>query len=120
MDASDVAMEGWLRLVVGAIDAIQDLAPWLVDAREDWNEAATMGAGFGVIRIAGHRDPASPLPYADTVQRLFGRHDVSSIQAHTGGERSPKQAQVGRTYRCRLVRRQAWWPVRSRTLLRMP
>jgi hypothetical protein len=49
MDASDAAIEVWLRLMVDAIDAIQDPAPWLVTAREDWNEAATVGAGFGVI-----------------------------------------------------------------------
>jgi hypothetical protein len=49
MDVSDAAMGVWLRLLVGAIEAIQDPAPWLVAARDDWNEAATMGAGFGVI-----------------------------------------------------------------------
>lgn len=49
MDAPDAAIEVWLRLIVGAIDAIQEPAPWLMAAREDWNEAATMGAGFGVI-----------------------------------------------------------------------
>jgi hypothetical protein len=27
--------------------------------------------------------PASPLPFADRTQRLFGRHDVSSVQVHT-------------------------------------
>ncbi len=49
MDATDAAMEVWLRLLVGAIDAMPDPPPWLAAAREDWNEAATMGFGFGVI-----------------------------------------------------------------------
>jgi len=26
---------------------------------------------------------ASPLPFSDTIQRAFGRHDISSVQAHT-------------------------------------
>ena len=34
----------------------------------------------------GVATPASPLPFSDTLQRVFGRHDVSSIQAHTGPE----------------------------------
>jgi hypothetical protein len=49
IDASDAAMEVCLRLVVGAIDALPGPPPWLAAAREDWNTAATMGAGFGVI-----------------------------------------------------------------------
>lgn len=34
----------------------------------------------------GIATPASPLPHAETIQRLFGRHDISGIQAHTGPE----------------------------------
>ena len=29
--------------------------------------------------------PSAPLPHAQTIQRSFGRHDVSGIQAHVGG-----------------------------------
>jgi hypothetical protein len=28
--------------------------------------------------------PAGPLPFGHSIQRLFGRHDISGIQAHTG------------------------------------
>jgi hypothetical protein len=35
IDASDAALEVWLRLVVGAIDAMPDPPPWLAAARED-------------------------------------------------------------------------------------
>jgi hypothetical protein len=49
IDVSDAAMEVYLRLVVGAIDAIPEPPPWLVAAREEWNTAATIGTGFGVI-----------------------------------------------------------------------
>jgi hypothetical protein len=34
----------------------------------------------------GVATPSSPLPYAHTIGRLFGRHDVASIQAHQGPE----------------------------------
>jgi hypothetical protein len=49
IDASDAAMEVCLRLIVRAIDEIPNPPTWLAAAREDWNTAATMGAGFGVI-----------------------------------------------------------------------
>ncbi len=39
--------------------------------------------------------PASPLPFSDTLQRLFGRHDVSSIQAHTGPEAAASAQAMG-------------------------
>jgi len=32
----------------------------------------------------GIATPASPMPHGATIQRLFGRHDVSSVQAHAG------------------------------------
>jgi hypothetical protein len=32
----------------------------------------------------GVATPSSPLPFSNTIQRAFGRHDVSAIQAHTG------------------------------------
>lgn len=33
----------------------------------------------------GVATPASPLPFADVIQRCFGRRDISAVQAHTGG-----------------------------------
>jgi Domain of unknown function (DUF4157)/Protein-glutamine gamma-glutamyltransferase len=32
----------------------------------------------------GVATPSSPLPFGDRIQRLFGRHDLSSVQAHSG------------------------------------
>ncbi len=32
----------------------------------------------------GLQDPAGPLPFLDVIQPLFGRHEVSQVQAHTG------------------------------------
>ena len=37
-------------------------------------------AARGVATAAG------PLPFGDQIQRSFGRHDISGVQAHTGGD----------------------------------
>jgi hypothetical protein len=43
----------------------------------------------------GVATPASPLPFSDAIQRAFGRHDVSSIQAHTGPEAAASARAMG-------------------------
>ena len=43
----------------------------------------------------GIATPASPLPYADTIQRAFGRHDISTVQAHTGGAAASSASAMG-------------------------
>jgi hypothetical protein len=40
--------------------------------------------------VHGTSGASEPLPHLDAIQRSFGRHDVSRIEAHTGGD-----AQVG-------------------------
>lgn len=49
------------------------------------HEAAThAGTGHGAHAPAASTDqPGHPLPFLDTIQRSFGRHDVSHIRAHT-------------------------------------
>ena len=34
----------------------------------------------------GTRGASEPLPHLDTIQRLFGRHDVTGVKAHTGDD----------------------------------
>ncbi|HEX3763823.1 MAG TPA: DUF4157 domain-containing protein [Kofleriaceae bacterium] len=43
----------------------------------------------------GTATPASPLPHADRLQRAFGRHDISGIQAHTGGDAAASAHAMG-------------------------
>ena len=43
----------------------------------------------------GVATPSSRLPHAEMVQRLFGRHDVSQIQAHTGPEAATSARAMG-------------------------
>lgn len=43
----------------------------------------------------GIATPASPLPHADHIQRLFGRHDISGIKAHTGAAATASAREAG-------------------------
>jgi hypothetical protein len=43
----------------------------------------------------GVATPASALPFANTIQRAFGRHDVSSVRAHTGDEAAASARAMG-------------------------
>jgi hypothetical protein len=38
---------------------------------------------------------ASPLPHAETIQRAFGHHDISAIQAHTGADATASAGAMG-------------------------
>jgi hypothetical protein len=38
---------------------------------------------------------SSSLPYGDVIQRAFGRHDISSVQAHTGSEAAASANAMG-------------------------
>lgn len=49
--------------------------------------SSVYGEDYAPVHAAAARGvatPASPLPYLETIQRCFGRHDVSGIQAHVG------------------------------------
>ncbi|HEX8114442.1 MAG TPA: DUF4157 domain-containing protein, partial [Kofleriaceae bacterium] len=48
-------------------------------------EAATQGIAGG----------GGPLPHADTIQRLFGRHDISGVEAHVGGPAATASRAIG-------------------------
>jgi hypothetical protein len=43
----------------------------------------------------GTATPATRLPHADQIQRAFGRHDISGIQAHVGGEATESAREMG-------------------------
>ncbi|APR88471.1 Flagellar hook-length control protein FliK [Minicystis rosea] len=42
----------------------------------------------------GLRTPVVPLPHVDQIQRAFGRHDISHVQAHVGAEKSTSTMQA--------------------------
>ena len=43
----------------------------------------------------GIATPSAPLPHASSIQRAFGRHDISSVQAHTGPEAADSARAMG-------------------------
>lgn len=47
--------------------------------------------------VAGTRGPGQALPYLSTIQRSFGRHDISHIVAHTGHEAAAGARAMGAT-----------------------
>ncbi|MBC7974201.1 MAG: DUF4157 domain-containing protein, partial [Myxococcales bacterium] len=49
----------------------------------------------------GVATPSGPLPHGDTIQRAFGHHDISSVQAHTGPEAAASAGAMGaEAYAC--------------------
>jgi len=46
--------------------------------------APTSGPTVHEAAAQGVATPSSPLPHGSTIQQLFGRHDISNVQAHTG------------------------------------
>jgi hypothetical protein len=56
------------------------------------------GGGEASIHEAAERGVSgggASLPHLDVIQRSFGRHDVSGIQAHTGSKASAASASIG-------------------------
>ncbi|WP_325312069.1 eCIS core domain-containing protein [Longimicrobium sp.] len=44
---------------------------------------------------AGLRGTGAPLPHGEAIQRAFGRHDLSSVRAHVGGEAAAAAGSIG-------------------------
>jgi Domain of unknown function (DUF4157) len=63
--------------------------------RKSGDAAAPSGAGAVEIGEAGVRGAGSALPHGEAIQRSFGRHDVSGIQAHTGGDAAAAAGALG-------------------------
>jgi hypothetical protein len=57
----------------------------------------TAGDAAGVHEAAqrGIASPAMQLPYLEQIQRSFGKHDVSGVKAHVGGDAVASAQQMG-------------------------
>jgi hypothetical protein len=56
------------------------------------------GADSGAVREAATQGGASgggPLPHVDMIQRLFGRHDISGVEAYVGGPAAVASRAIG-------------------------
>ena len=58
-------------------------------------EAAASEDQIHAAAARGTATPPSPLPHADRLQRLFGRHDISGIEAHVGAEATASAGAMG-------------------------
>ena len=67
----------------------------MVQQRTADKHAPSDGATVHAAASQGVATPASRLPFSDTIQCAFGRHDVSSIQAHTGPEAAASAHAMG-------------------------
>lgn len=72
----------------------QIVAP-VIQQRADDKHEPTDEATVQAAAPRGVATPASRLPFSDMLQRVFGRHDVSSIQAHTGPEAAASAQAMG-------------------------
>ncbi|HEX3476085.1 MAG TPA: DUF4157 domain-containing protein [Kofleriaceae bacterium] len=52
-------------------------------------------AGVHAAASRGIATPASPLPHGESIQRMFGRHDISQVQAHAGPEATDAARTMG-------------------------
>jgi serine/threonine protein kinase len=76
--------------------AIQELFGSHVQRRAvDGDAGAQDTAAIHASAQRGIATSASPLPFADQIQRLFGRHDISGIQAHTGADAAASARDMG-------------------------
>jgi hypothetical protein len=58
---------------------------------------ATDSSAVHAAAARGTATPSSGLPHGDAIQRAFGRHDVSGVQAHTGSEAAESAGAMGAT-----------------------
>jgi len=67
----------------------------LFGVQRDATAAVEDPAQVHAAAARGTATPATRLPHADQIQRAFGRHDISGIQAHVGGEATESARDMG-------------------------
>ena len=77
------------RTLVDQLDATSSMVQRKAIATAAAPEAVHVAAAHGTA------DTPGSLPYGDTIQRAFGRHDVSRIGAHVGGRAAEGAARMG-------------------------
>ena len=85
------------QIVVPAVPAVQrraDAAP-AVQRPASAEPGKQDEASVHAAAAQGIATAASPLPHGISIQRLFGRHDISQVQAHTGPEAAHSARNMG-------------------------
>lgn len=65
--------------------------------RAQASEASTSPTSVHDTAARGVRGAGAPLPHLERIQRSFGRHDVSGVAAHVGGEASEAARKIDAT-----------------------
>jgi hypothetical protein len=76
------------------VEQVQASAPPVQRKAQPAEGSAHGGAVHGAAE-RGTATAASALPHAAAIQQLFGRHDISGIKAHTGGEAAASARDMG-------------------------
>lgn len=87
MDAHAVQQSAGKRTLVE--QAYAPVAPVQQRAGGDGSTAVHQAAAEGIAT------PSSALPYGDVIQKSFGRHDVSTVQAHAGRDAAATAGAMG-------------------------
>src|SRR5579883_1305608 len=71
-------------------------APSILPANSaDAWEPGSLASTVKWVAAAGLQGSSQPLPYAATIQKAFGRHDISRVQAHLGGSAAAAARALG-------------------------
>jgi hypothetical protein len=77
-----------------AFDPVQRL----VGGVDGGQPSKRVDAGYGsIVEAAAHGvgSGGGPMPHGETIQRAFGRHDVSGVEAHVGGSAETASRAIG-------------------------
>jgi hypothetical protein len=75
--------------IAGAVPGKHTLVEQVAPAEIQRRASGAADPDAGAVHAAAERGiatPATELPHGQRIQRAFGRHDVSGIQAHVGGD----------------------------------
>jgi hypothetical protein len=85
---------------VGKQTLVAGLSAQASESQVQRREVADHGAQVGTQAVQaaaarGVATPSAPLPHRATIQQLFGRHDISGVQAHTGADAAASARAMG-------------------------
>lgn len=92
------AAESWADVPMGALQlsaAPPPMSSGTGASHEDPFGLHLEGSSAQTIAAQGVASGGSALPHGDVIQRSFGRHDVSGVSAHVGGEAASASAALG-------------------------
>lgn len=81
------------RLSVG--QPVQQSARRNEGGESEGSRSGAKSADAHAVAASGVGGAGRPIPYAETIQKSFGRHDISHVQAHIGGKAADASKRLG-------------------------